>query len=144
MFTLPLLTLELHMLGKNYLKPEGRPLPDLDMWDAAALSIGTVLAGALFRLVMEDLKQHLSDMYSYTAILISCVVLWCGASAMFAVVCLVLVGGLQEQVADTPEAHDVAAIMIFQLVQVGYPVVSATDWLRRMHAQSPNKNKKLS
>lgn len=123
------------MMGTPYLKPEGRPL-DLDMWDVAALSIGTVLAGAVFRLFLDNPKTE-NKVPRGLLVAVGFVLLWCGASVMFALVCLQLTGGLREQeTAGSVAAHDITAIMIFQLVQVGYPVVSAGDWIARFFLNS--------
>ena len=56
---------------------------------------------------------------------------WGGASVAFALVCAQLVGGLTAQQGGSSGSHDVAAIMTFQLVQVGYPLVSLADLLER-------------
>lgn len=127
LFTLPLLTIELWMLGSCHLGPEGRPLPGLDKWDAAALSIGTVVGGAIFRVAFDADAKSAKTLKFFVAWL----VFWGGAAVMFALVCFILVGGLASQVDGSAASHDVAAVMTFQLIQVGYPIVSAVDFVAR-------------
>lgn len=127
------------MIGEKYVGSEGRPLPGINKWYAAALSCGTVIAGAIFRIVFDTgdvgnrgLRRQLSFWFGW-------LVLWGSAAAMFALVCLILVGALEDQIDGSAASHDVAAITAFQVIQVGYPIVSMVDLLSRQMCPVTNK-----